>query len=585
MKIILPIVFLYNLFLFSENNGYLYLKYVENINSYGYVDYNGNLVIPFGKYAMCFTDTLKTYAIVYKENEGLVAIDKEENILFHVYEIDNGPDYPSEGYFRIVKNNLVGFAHESGKILVEPQFDSALPFSGGYAAVCRGCMTVPDGEYKRRINGKWGFINREGAIVIQPIFDNVISGFVNGYAVVELNGCEMTINESGKEIKIDEKSDNQWIRLLIKSLQLLTKVQFENQLAIECKVNENSDWIFSNNQDFSYKISFILKDSQKLLAQYLFIPWQYAVKKTDKDLSLAGKTDLITVTDYAIIFTIFSNVIHEKNEKNIGHHLENQVKLLFEYDYNRQEEKDPEIKIPENVRILSLASYPNFIDLQVALPGSILPEQSEWGELNDRKMIRLAIAPDSGDIKTSWIKPSLLKYDTYYMAVESDILSLFKNALDNALLNPDKRQEIFEKSKIELGEIFNAANSYVNFLYDKYENRLCQWLFIPKGNNQNISDEMFPDYQPKLTPDTAIDFLPHLSEKFKTIPQATLANLTPLCELFFKVEALAQKNPGSWKDGNMLLGAKLKEYVPSEEELYLEEIGDRIKSIVEKKTG
>ena len=75
--------------------------------------------------------TGKKFIVEYKEGEGFLALNKNGSILFTIYPFDNGPDYPSEGLFRIIKNGRIGFANELGKIIIEPQFSAALPFRGG----------------------------------------------------------------------------------------------------------------------------------------------------------------------------------------------------------------------------------------------------------------------------------------------------------------------------------------------------------------------------------------------------------------------------------------------------------------------
>ena len=42
----------------------------------------------------------------------------------------------------------------------------------------------------------------------------------------------------------------------------------------------------------------------------------------------------------------------------------------------------------------------------------------------------------------------------------------------------------------------------------------------------------------------------------------------------------AKKNPGTWEQGNMILGAPEREYIPSDEELILCEIDNRLKNII-----
>ncbi|MDR2964095.1 MAG: WG repeat-containing protein [Bacteroidales bacterium] len=62
-----------------------------------------------------------------------------------------------------------GFVDTEGRVVINPQFEEALPFSEGLAAI----------EQK----GKWGFIDKTGKIVINPQF-NRVSWFVNGKAAV-----------------------------------------------------------------------------------------------------------------------------------------------------------------------------------------------------------------------------------------------------------------------------------------------------------------------------------------------------------------------------------------------------------------
>ena len=56
------------------------------------------------------------------------------------------------------------------------------------------------------INGKRGFIDKSGTIVIPSRYDNVlyndgVYGFKNGKAKVELNGRELFIDRKGNEVK------------------------------------------------------------------------------------------------------------------------------------------------------------------------------------------------------------------------------------------------------------------------------------------------------------------------------------------------------------------------------------------------
>jgi hypothetical protein len=128
----------------------------------GYVNMVGDTVIPIGKYHYCYTDTLKYFAIVLTKQSKCVAIDRNEKELFEVFWLDNGPDNVSEGFFRIKKNGKIGYSNLKGKIVVEPEFECAFPFKNGKAKVSIDCKTISDGEYHRWKSDDWLYIDKEG---------------------------------------------------------------------------------------------------------------------------------------------------------------------------------------------------------------------------------------------------------------------------------------------------------------------------------------------------------------------------------------------------------------------------------------
>ena len=109
--LVLSIILLASTFVFSQEVEKDYLikiyqgEYDEVGVPSGYINLKGDTVIALGKYFYCYTDTLKKFAIVLKKGDGCIAIDRNENKLFEVFWYDNGPDYISEGLFRI-KNNV-----------------------------------------------------------------------------------------------------------------------------------------------------------------------------------------------------------------------------------------------------------------------------------------------------------------------------------------------------------------------------------------------------------------------------------------------------------------------------------------------
>lgn len=89
-----------------------------------------------------------------------------------------------EPLFRVCRDGRWGFINRSGAEVIEPKFRDASSFSDSLAAV--------------RLNGRWGFINPEGAFVIQPTYDYALS-FSEGYAAVWEAGKPTFINAKGEK--------------------------------------------------------------------------------------------------------------------------------------------------------------------------------------------------------------------------------------------------------------------------------------------------------------------------------------------------------------------------------------------------
>ncbi|MCX6286644.1 MAG: WG repeat-containing protein [Bacteroidetes bacterium] len=136
---------------------------------YGYKDHNGTVVIPIGKYPMVFSDTFRTYAIVASPEKGFVTINRQEQVLYEVFPYDNGPDYISDGLFRIIANKKIGFADSAtGKVMIIPQFDCARPFENGLAEVSTNCKSQVYGDNATWISDNWYYIDKTGRKIDKP---------------------------------------------------------------------------------------------------------------------------------------------------------------------------------------------------------------------------------------------------------------------------------------------------------------------------------------------------------------------------------------------------------------------------------
>jgi len=212
-----------------SNDGFLLRVHDVVKDQYGYVNQKGDTIIPLGKYAICFTDTLKGYAIVSSSDfsSGLIAIDKKEQVLYQVFNFDNGPDYISEGLFRIIKDGKIGYANgETGKIVIEPCYCGAMPFEDGVAKVAYSCQKLIYGEHYSWVSNEWFYINKFGESVDNPSPDNYLLKIENNkynigteYIPVEIINNSNNVVSLGDYYRIDRLNQSgQWEEVKFKGV-------------------------------------------------------------------------------------------------------------------------------------------------------------------------------------------------------------------------------------------------------------------------------------------------------------------------------------------------------------------------------
>ncbi|MHC5224659.1 WG repeat-containing protein [Ignatzschineria sp. LJL83] len=109
----------------------------------------------------CFKDDNPYHYCLVRFNWQWYYFDKNLQQPYDVYMFDNGPDYSSEGYYRIRKNGKIGFADETtGEIAVYPIYECAHPFRNGRAEVGLKCQTIRDGEYSYWEAEEWFLLDR-----------------------------------------------------------------------------------------------------------------------------------------------------------------------------------------------------------------------------------------------------------------------------------------------------------------------------------------------------------------------------------------------------------------------------------------
>ena len=91
------------------------------------------------------------YAEIYNKNEK-VYINSEGKV------VDNKEIYDDKAILAFKKDGKWGFVNQSGEIIVEPKYDMATEVNEyGYAGVLKG--------------GKWGIVDSKGNILVEPKYE------------------------------------------------------------------------------------------------------------------------------------------------------------------------------------------------------------------------------------------------------------------------------------------------------------------------------------------------------------------------------------------------------------------------------
>lgn len=187
---------------------------------YGYINKSGKAVIPF-IYTTAYDFNEEGYAAVEKDDHTSIINTKGE-VVFEGNFSSIGAF--SEGVWTVKEKDseLYGFINTKFELVIKPQFKRASAFSSGLARVeidgktgfinHQGEMVLQtqfdvssfdNGLAKIKVDKKYGFINTNGEIVIKPQFDWIFdehSGWTNGQIKVEKDNREFYINMVGEEV-------------------------------------------------------------------------------------------------------------------------------------------------------------------------------------------------------------------------------------------------------------------------------------------------------------------------------------------------------------------------------------------------
>lgn len=194
---------------FEENLAVTYIKigvdeYGKNLYLYGCIDIHGNEILT------------PDYEYMGKRSEGKIVIMK--NNVWGLFDIrtlqlklilnieylgiykDGVCRFNMGGTFDKISLKTTGgtwgYMDCNGNVIIAAQYDGAMKFSEGIAAVKR--------------DDKWGFINKEGNVVVSCEYDEVDSSFKDGIGKLVRNGEIFLFDKSGRLIDSYEQEKNNY---------------------------------------------------------------------------------------------------------------------------------------------------------------------------------------------------------------------------------------------------------------------------------------------------------------------------------------------------------------------------------------
>ncbi len=105
-----------------------------------------------------------------RASEGWLYVNRKGRVVLDgIALFDGAPDLFREGLVRIQKDGKLGYADHKGRVVITPSYDGALSFDRHRAEVCRQCtlvcadvQTKKACEYHTFSGGQWFSIDRRG---------------------------------------------------------------------------------------------------------------------------------------------------------------------------------------------------------------------------------------------------------------------------------------------------------------------------------------------------------------------------------------------------------------------------------------
>jgi len=285
----------------------------------------------------------------------------------------------------------------------------------------------------------------------------------------------------------------------------------------------------------AYVLSCHRQDIDQPFAIYCLAPWQPLFSDS---AGLQMPAMLVTVTEEAVVLAPPAGDISEEAAQLRGE-VEKAAAEVLALEANQavlNESLDEQT--PDGLVVLSTRARRHYITVQVAVPGSRLPTHAELARALARdRILEMVLVPDIGSTQHFLLPPTWAE-------------------LEGERAAPPEAERAAPPAMAPVQAPVAAP---------------ADLQPLPSS-----ATPPFGDYQPKRSPDTALDFRSSLARDFEALPPAEAASLPELLHLLEAQQQKARKSPGTFVDGNVILGAPPREFQPSDEELVESELGDRV---------
>ncbi len=366
-----------------------------------------------------------------------------------------------------------------------------------------------------------------------------------------------------------------WLNIISLAVNLLNTPSANEGITVKI-FQENSFGI--NLSDSSAKVFHIDVYSNKSgnkIKGCILIPRQDIFASEDADRFLfpfVPNAVFLTVNEFAVIYEEAIQEPDLPKSKTLLPYVNKVQQILGVEQNNKPTEKHDNYTTPDGIQVIQSQVFPQYVELQVAKTGSASIDYASIKKLFPHKMILLSVIPDTGKVRQVWLSNGDTDFPPAFFKIQDQVTKQLTAFLtEDKPVTSNRIHELKQQIK-EFMEQNHAFNQETYDFLDTFIDRILLWE----------EPKTFSGYQPKQTPDKVADFMPQLANRVNQLPVAEPDNLGELTILFKKYRKTAKKNQGRWVEGNIVLGAKPKEYQPTEDELMFGEIGSRLVTILNK---